>query len=511
MSTAIINFLEPPPNWHGYHPMAHSNSADMTNIPHNNILRDYGTVPNQNIYFNPDTISLDYMRGKGSNSASGTDADSGCIEDSAVISWKQIHLANLHSVHISEEDYRSYAAFRKCIRTEIFSTAKTMIQDAYMSKVNQYLSDYLGSGQMSSFRQLCKSLNRIALDLLSVGNKSDEQTNELQALLRYKFSVEAKHIADAFKVKNNIQIREPMQKGKRHTDFIETTFVVAASCLRKNTLLPMFKKIVGRTNDKAMFKNKADRMKYITSDQLDVTTFLSTSERRIPTEGPRLNIGNKKSNQSNNKAMMEQRERILKAMDEQRGDIVSFKKEDLLFLLYGESSSKMTMTDRSEGASDRNDSRFVQMPELPVPDGVVAHCPMEPIATEGIGHECVVADCQTETIAAENTGGEFTFTSADVNAVPAQANSYMVQRARTVERNNRRMLSLGLVSQEAANAAIASAWEKVNEVPVSVVGKYFIPLPFNMELIVVMYIVTCVFSSNNVGKVRHQVGISHCH
>jgi hypothetical protein len=64
-SDYVHNFLEPTRNWVGYHPMGGNNFAGMTKIPHVNIIRDNGKLDSgQVLYFNPNTLTLDYSRGK---------------------------------------------------------------------------------------------------------------------------------------------------------------------------------------------------------------------------------------------------------------------------------------------------------------------------------------------------------------------------------------------------------------------------------------------------------------
>jgi hypothetical protein len=117
--------------------MGGSNYPGTTNVPHRNIIRDNGKVASTQImYFNLNTLSLDYSRGK-----EGTE-----VSDRSIVSWKQIHLPGLKGVALTERDHVEYALFAKMIREELRESATAIIKAKYMD-----LSlDMLGEGEKCS-------------------------------------------------------------------------------------------------------------------------------------------------------------------------------------------------------------------------------------------------------------------------------------------------------------------------------------------------------------------------
>jgi hypothetical protein len=130
--------------------MGGSNFPGTTNVPHMNIIRDNGKAENgQVIYFNPNTLSLDYSHGK----------EGGDVSDCSIISWKQLHLAALNSVTVTEQDHVQYNHFAKTIWEEIREVALGMIEASYMDSCKMALKSVKHISLMSDFRKLWSSLN----------------------------------------------------------------------------------------------------------------------------------------------------------------------------------------------------------------------------------------------------------------------------------------------------------------------------------------------------------------
>jgi len=248
-SDEVHNFLEPNTKWVGYHPMGGSKFPGTTNVPHLNIIRDNGKVDNgQVIYFSPYTISLDYGRGK----------DICNVSERSIISWKQMHLAALNSIPVTEEDRAQYNAFANCIREEIREVALGMIEAVYMELCTTALATVKNISTTSGFRKLRASLNarvtELLLELESVTTKycggsaleeSEEYKSafhELKKLYDFKYILKAENLANQFMEKNNVVMRRQLNQKKRYTNFVTVIFGVKLTSLHKNSFMPMFTK-----------------------------------------------------------------------------------------------------------------------------------------------------------------------------------------------------------------------------------------------------------------------------
>jgi hypothetical protein len=201
------------------------------------------------MYFNPNTLSLDYSRGK-----EGTQ-----VSDRSIISWKQIHLPGLKGVALTERDHVKYALFAKMMREEIRESATALIEAKYMDLSVDLLGGVKNVPKSSDFRKLRSSLNARATELLvqeevivtaindkggSLAESSEylENQREQKQLYGYKFKIQAEDLAKEFMEKNNIVMRKPLNQKKRHTNFIMVIFGIKLTALRKNPLMPMYLK-----------------------------------------------------------------------------------------------------------------------------------------------------------------------------------------------------------------------------------------------------------------------------
>jgi hypothetical protein len=155
-SDEVHNFLEPAANWVGYHPMGGGRFPGATNVPHLNIIRDNGKADGQRIYFNRNTLSLSYCHG----------TDNAPIDNNSVISWKQMHVATVHAITVTDQDRSDYRFFAKNIREEIRDVADSMIEAAYMDIHLTALSGVKNIVTSLGFRKLRGSLCARATDLL---------------------------------------------------------------------------------------------------------------------------------------------------------------------------------------------------------------------------------------------------------------------------------------------------------------------------------------------------------
>ena len=250
-NTDVINFLLPPDNWVGYHPQGASDkNGKTTSVPHFDILRDNGRAGNQQrIYFNPDTISLDYCRGR----------EDLPILDNYIISWKQLHCQRLYPVTIEDGDREKYQEFAKCIREEIRDAATIMIELAYMGMCKQALDGVQGVITNLDFRALRFSSTKQARVLLAMKEKMSASTDDvsnvntsglneedidrdLAKLYAFKYSVKPEVLAREFMEQNNVSVRVPLNRGKRYQDFISCIFGLKLNNLFKNSFMPMFTK-----------------------------------------------------------------------------------------------------------------------------------------------------------------------------------------------------------------------------------------------------------------------------
>jgi hypothetical protein len=120
------------------------------------------------MYFNPNTLSLDYSRGK-----EGTE-----VSDRSIISWKQIHLPGLKGVALTERDHVEYALFAKMIREEVRVSATAIIEAKYMEISVDMLGGVKNVPKSSDFRKLRSVLNARAAELLV-----QEKEDPLQSLM----------------------------------------------------------------------------------------------------------------------------------------------------------------------------------------------------------------------------------------------------------------------------------------------------------------------------------------
>ena len=244
-SDEVHNFLEPSANWVGYHPMGGSKFPGTTNIPHLNIIRDNGKVKGQTIYFSPITLSLEYGRG----------TDGATVSDRSIISWKQMHLATLNSIPVTDQDRIDYMVFAKIVREEIREVAAGMIESAYMDIRFTSLTGVKNIVTSSGFRKLRMSLNARVNELLLIledikggednVDSSDEYKSvfyELKELYNFKYMVKADDLAKTFMEMNNVTVRVPLNQKKRYTDFITVIFRIKLTSMHKNSFMPMFTK-----------------------------------------------------------------------------------------------------------------------------------------------------------------------------------------------------------------------------------------------------------------------------
>lgn len=264
-SDEVHNFLEPTTNWVGYHPLGGSRFPGTTNIPHLNILRDNGKTSNkQTMYFNPNTLTLDFSRGK----------DDGDVPDRSIICWKQLHLAVLHSVPITEQDRVEYKVFAKNIRAEVRDVSMGMIESAYMDASTSSLASVQSIVTTSGFRKLRSTLNDRATNLLlkmeSISQEGDvddsvlqeseryrEVFSELKQLYDFKYMVKADDLANQFMTNNNVIVRTPLNHKKRFANFITVIFRLKLTAMHKNSFMPMFTKY---SSDKEGDANEAKRV-----------------------------------------------------------------------------------------------------------------------------------------------------------------------------------------------------------------------------------------------------------
>lgn len=213
-----------------------------TNVPHLNILQDNGKADGQRIYFNQNTLSLSYCRG----------TDNAPITDHSVTSWKQMHVATVHAITVTNEDRAKYKFFAKNIREEIRDVADSMIEAAYMDLRLTALSGVKNITTSLGFQKLRGSLCARATDLLlELENNKREEANEylddykalfkeLKELYDYKYMVKADDLAKEFMEQNNITVRQPLNHKKRFTNFITVIFRSKLTAQHKNSFLPMF-------------------------------------------------------------------------------------------------------------------------------------------------------------------------------------------------------------------------------------------------------------------------------
>jgi hypothetical protein len=227
--------------------MGGNNFAGMTKIPHVNIIRDNGKLESgQVLYFNPNTLTLDYSRGK----------DGSDVPDRSAIYWKQIHLPGLNSWQVSEQDRLEYNEFVKCIREEIREVSVAMIEATYLEYCVKSLTRVNNISTTSDFRKLRSSLNTRVTDLLleleavqasqDHNNRREESDRykeifcELKDLYDFKYMVKADKLANAFMERNNVVMRKPLNQKKRYTNFITVIFGLKLTAMHKNSFMPMF-------------------------------------------------------------------------------------------------------------------------------------------------------------------------------------------------------------------------------------------------------------------------------
>lgn len=218
---------------------------NTTNIPHRNILRDNGKANGQTIYFSRNTISLEYSRG----------TESATVSDQSIILWKQMYLATVNLISVSDQDRSDDNFFAKYVREEIREVAAGMIESRYMDLGRTSLAGVENIVTTSGFRKLARSLNArvvellLRLEVIQSSNDSDIGSEEYKAVFRklkvlydFKYKVDAATLAKAFMENNNITMRVPLNQGTRYTDFVTVIFRSKLTPLHKNSFLPMFTK-----------------------------------------------------------------------------------------------------------------------------------------------------------------------------------------------------------------------------------------------------------------------------
>jgi hypothetical protein len=394
-----------------------------TNIPHLNIIRDNGKLVNgQVLYFNPNTLSLDYSRG-----TEGSD-----IPDRSILSWKQIHLAGLNSVPITELDRSQYNEFAKNVREEVREVALGMIEAAYMDNCVTALTRVENITTASDFRKLRSTLNARATELLlEIESIVDRQSNvgaldeteeyqkvfyQLKDLYDFKYHVKADTLAKQFMDRNNVVIRTPLNQKKRYTDFITVIFRLKLTAMHKNSFMPMFTKYSADKEGRADEARKVElKCRKSENDGFD-TVYLSKTKSVVPAVKREAFL--EKHTQKNNgnadlfsmsaalapdQAVDDFRKKILHRVEQYFNKLGMEQKVDKQVFI-----NLVTFTD----------GEFVNM-------------------IEGFDQVPLAA-------------------TEDITSVPR--NSYLEQRARRIERDQARLLSLQLVDKEVADKTVKDAW-----------------------------------------------------
>jgi hypothetical protein len=422
-SDEVNNFLEPGAKWIGYHPMGGQNFPGTTNVPHLHIIRDNGKLDNKQVlYFNPNTLSLDYSRG-----TEGSD-----IPDCSILSWKQLHLAGLNSVPITDLDRAQYNDFAKNIREEVREVALGMIESAYMDICVTSLMRVENITTGSDFRKLRSTLNTRATELLlEIESIVDRQGNigaldesedyqkvfyQLKDLYDFKYYVKADELAKQFMDRNNVVMRTPLNQKKRYTDFITVIFRLKLTAMHKNSFMPMFTKFSADKEGRGDAAKKVElKCRKSGNDGFD-TVYLSKMKSVVPAVKREAIL--EKHIQKNNsyadpcsmsaalaphQAVHDFQQKILCRVEQYFDKLGTEQKVDRQVLI-----NLVTFTD----------GEFVNMLE---------------------GFDRVTLDV-----------------TEDIASVPR--NSYLEQRARRIERDQARLLSLQLVDKEVADKTVRDAW-----------------------------------------------------
>jgi hypothetical protein len=422
----VDNFLEPPSTWVGYHPMGGSNYPGTTNVPHRNVIRDNGKAANTQImYFNPNTLSLDYSRGK-----EGTE-----VSERSIISWKQIHLPGLKGVALTERDHVEYALFAKMVREEVRESATAIIEAKYMDLRLDMLGGVKNVPKSSDFRKLRSSLNARATELLvqeevivtainekggSLAESNDylENQREQKLLYSYKFKLQAEDLANEFMEKNNIVMRKPLNQKKRHTNFITVIFGIKLTALRKNSLMPMYLK---HSPDKDNLARPSQGKKQESANIGVVQVHLSRTKSIIPAVKREAIV--EKSNEISDEMLSHFKEIKSTEADRAVSDTVG------KILRRGE-----------EYFGELNRSCFGSEPKINKEQF------MKLVSCEDSEFTSLLINVREKS-------------SAENSPIPIPRNPYLEKRAENIKRHQERLLALQLVDKEEADDAIKDAWE----------------------------------------------------
>ena len=423
----VDNFLEPPSTWVGYHPMGGSNFPGTTNVPHRNIIRDNGKVTSsaQIMYFNPNTLSLDYSRGK-----EGTE-----VSERSIISWKQIHLPGLKGVALTERDHVEYALFAKTLREEVRESATAIIEAKYMDLSMDMLGGVKNVPKSTDFRKLRSTLNACAAELLvqeevivtavnetggslAESNEYLENKREQKLLYSYKFKVKAEDLANEFMEKNNIVMRKPLNQKKRHTNFITVIFGIKLTALRKNSLMPMYLK---HSPDKDNISRPSQVKKHESANIDVLKVHLSRTKSIIPAV--------------KREAIVEKSNEISEEMFSQFKKIKSTEMEHAVRDTVGK-----ILRRGEEYFGELNRSRFGSEPKIDKEQFVK-------LVSCSDSESTYLLLIVSEKSSAENS------------PITIPRNPYLEKRAENIKRHQERLLALQLVDKEKANDAIKDAWE----------------------------------------------------